>query len=77
MCGLAARLAGGADPGRIRREFADDLDSRSGQRVTVALCAELTSYPDYARVLYEPACQEARELLGTLFASAWRPIAHT
>jgi hypothetical protein len=51
---------------RIRHEFADDLGSRSGHLVTLALCAELTSYPDYAGVLFEPARQEARALLDTL-----------
>jgi hypothetical protein len=69
---LVGSLAVPTLAGRIRREFADDLGSRSGQLVTLALCAELISYPDYAGVLYEPAGQEARELLNTLRESAWR-----
>jgi hypothetical protein len=51
---------------RIRREFAADLGSRSGQLVALALCAELTSYPDYAGVLLEPARREAGRLLDAL-----------
>lgn len=52
---------------RIRREFAADLDSRSGRLVMLALCAELTSYnPDYAGVLGEPARRETRVLLDAL-----------
>jgi hypothetical protein len=63
---LVGSLAVPTLAGRIRREFADDLGSRSGQLVTLALCAELTSYPDYAGVLYESARQEARALLDAL-----------
>lgn len=57
---------------RIRREFASDLGSRSGQLATLALCSELISYPDFAGALYEPARQEVRALLDTLRESARR-----
>lgn len=53
---------------RMRREFAADLASRSGQVVTLALCAYLIGAPDFAGVLLAPAREEARRLLDALTA---------
>lgn len=51
---------------RIRVEFAADLGSRSGRLVMLGLCTQLTSHPDYAGPLYEPARREAGRLLDVL-----------
>lgn len=51
---------------RVRREFADDLASRSGQLVCLALCGQLARYPDFAGVLLEPVLRERDRLLAAL-----------
>lgn len=51
---------------RVRREFAADLASRSGQLVCLALCGQLVRFPDFAGELWGPALRERDRLLAAL-----------